>query len=53
MAVGADDWERSHLIVERFGYGACAGFGWKQAVFVDQHGVDVTLPLRNIWLGGF
>lgn len=48
MSVGADDWERSHLIVEHFGYGACTGLGWKQAVFVDQHGVSGTLSLEGI-----
>jgi hypothetical protein len=42
MPVRADNRQGLYARIQRQGNLARAGFGWKQAVFVEQHGSDST-----------
>ena len=47
MSVGADDGQVFYLRVQGSSNLECAGFGWKQAVFMEQHGCNFTSWLRS------
>jgi hypothetical protein len=42
VSVGADDGQIADVGIESAGYFELGCFGWKQAIVVEQHGVNIT-----------
>ena len=46
MPMRTDNWQASHLLIERPGYLSCTGLGRKKTIGMDQHDSGTTLSLR-------